>query len=94
MLVFQETCGPDLPEFPTDLKIDITVVYLHPSGMVATHNYPCPVCLSKPAVFNMSTGHMNPCRSCEKDYVLIKKADLPKTFWQQLKLFFKGKRKY
>jgi hypothetical protein len=40
-------------------------VYMHDSGMAATHNMPCSVCKVKHAVF--SNGMFEPCWSCQEE---------------------------
>lgn len=43
-------------------KIDIEA-----DGMHAEHNFPCPICRSKPAVLNQSNGTFEPCWKCQRD---------------------------
>lgn len=51
-------------------------VFFHDSGMIATHNYPCPVCKTKHAVFVSHKGHFEPCVGCQAaGWSIIKKKD-------------------
>ena len=51
-------------------------VFIHDSGMVATHNMPCPVCKTKHAVFEASKGYFNVCRGCEEEGYTVSKKSL------------------
>lgn len=75
MQVTHHTNGPNLPNFPKEgVSIQDVNVYIHDSGMLAIHDYSCPVCRENHAVLDLSVGIMNPCRRCEKNgYELIKK---------------------
>lgn len=61
-------------------------VFMHDSGMMATHNMPCPVCKTNHAVFVSSEGYFDVCRKCEADgwYVGKRKMvnDEPKKWWE------------
>ncbi len=39
---------------------------LETDGFVVDHNFRCPVCLEKPAVYHNPTGHFEPCWDCRK----------------------------
>ena len=60
-------------------------VFMHDSGMMATHNMPCPVCKTNHAVFVSSEGYFDACRKCQVDgwYVGKRKMvnDQPKKWW-------------
>lgn len=51
-------------------------VDMHPSGMVARHNYPCPVCRNKVAVLELHTGRFSPCWSCQSEGWRVTKLSL------------------
>jgi hypothetical protein len=74
----------DDPTVPTDEQVqpaDVNV-YIHPSGMLATHNYSCPVCQENHAVYNMGTGIMKPCWGCQsKGYHIVK---VEKSWWSRI----------
>lgn len=60
-------------------------LFMHDSGMLATHNIPCTVCLTKHAVFNTSEGRPEPCRDCQdKGYYIGKK--VPSKWYEFWKL--------
>ena len=69
----QDTNGKGLPDYPQNVELADITVYIHDSMMVATHNYPCPVCKVNSAVYNMNTGIFQPCWGCEnKGYKIVK----------------------
>ena len=35
-------------------------------GLVAQHNFPCPVCTKAPAVYNVNEGVFQPCWGCQE----------------------------
>lgn len=75
-----QTNGNGLPAFPQDVApLDVTI-WMHDSGMLATHNCPCPVCRESSAVLDLSCGLMKPCWDCQKNYVLIKN---PKSWFKR-----------
>ena len=49
-------------------------------GIVAEHDYACPVCLKRHAVFNCNTGRFAPCWLCRRDGWEVRK--LP--WWRRL----------
>jgi hypothetical protein len=68
-----QTNGVGLPNYPDDLQVKDVSVYLHDSGLIATHDYSCPVCRRNHANLNLNTGIMQPCWKCSlKGYELIK----------------------
>lgn len=42
-------------------------MFMHDSGMIATHNMPCPVCKTNHAVFILSSGYFTVCHECKND---------------------------
>ncbi len=69
-----DTNGNGFVEFPVDLKVKDVDVYIHDSGMIATHDYSCPVCRKNHAILHMNTGIMQPCYTCqEKGYYVVQK---------------------
>lgn len=43
-------------------------VFVHSSGMMATHDMACPVCMDRPAILRMdrvAPGSIQPCRPCQ-----------------------------
>lgn len=58
--------GPGLPEYPQDTEPQAVNVWVHNSGMLATHDYACPVCRSAPAVLTLSCGVFQPCWGCQE----------------------------
>lgn len=57
--------GVGLPDYPEKIEIKTASVWLHDSGMLVQHDYPCTVCSEEPAVLNLGTGIFQPCRTCE-----------------------------
>lgn len=49
-----------------------TIEYIGPA---ARHNFPCPVCLVKPAVLYMNEGIFLPCRECQSNHWALKRTD-------------------
>lgn len=60
-------------------------VFMHDSGMVATHNMPCPICKTNHAVFVTGEGRFDVCNSCSKEGWYVGKRDVknnfPKSYW-------------
>ena len=57
-------------------------LFMHDSGMVATHNIPCTVCKTNHAIFNTSEGVAYPCNECQEEgWALIKKTPKNKISW-------------
>lgn len=70
----------DFNDYPEDLQVKDVNVYIHPSGMIMTHDYSCPVCREDHAI--LSRGIMQPCWKCqEKGYTIVKK-NLTKKWFQ------------
>lgn len=57
-------------------------MFMHDSGMVATHNYPCPICKTKHAVFATNYGYFDVCHSCRKDGWFVGKRDVGNKWWE------------
>lgn len=55
---------------------------IHDSGMVANHNFPCPVCLNREAVYCLNDGKFEPCWGCQKDGWELKKKWSPKDLFK------------
>ena len=56
-------------------------VYMHDSGMVATHNMPCSVCKVEHAVFN--SGLFEPCWKCQEEgWVTIKMSKFERKWYE------------
>jgi len=69
-------------KYPDDLQPADVNLYIHPSGMLATHDYSCPICREKHAVFNTNDGTMNPCWGCQKEgYHIVK---IEKSWWTRI----------
>ena len=51
---------------------------LHIEGLVAFHNFPCPVCLNAIAVYNLNESIMEPCWPCQRAGYFIDR----KEWWQ------------
>lgn len=67
--------------YPENLPVKDVHVFIHPSGMLMTHDYSCPVCRDNHAV--ISGGLMQPCWDCQQDgYALIKIDKRP--LWKQI----------
>lgn len=82
--------GQGLQSYPSDMQVKDVNLYIHDSGMIVTHDYSCPVCREKHAVFAMHRGIMEPCWGCQdRGYKLIKKDKLK--WWERL---FGLKRRY
>lgn len=85
---FYHTNGDGLHPYPDSLPLAEIEVYLHCSGMIANHNYPCPVCKVNHAVCNLHGMIMSPCWDCqEKGYQLIKKVKKDLRPWY-IKMWF------
>ncbi len=75
--------GPGLPAFPTGVSPADVNVWVHDSGMLAAHDYSCPVCRTNSAMLQMHNGMMQPCGECRsKGYALIKRDIRP--WWRRL----------
>lgn len=71
---FYHTNGKGLHDYPEDLPLAEIEVYLHDSCMVCKHNFPCPVCKTKPAMADARGMYMMPCGTCQEEgYQLVKK---------------------
>lgn len=76
-----ECNGPGLPDYPNKVTLKDVNVWMHDSGMLAIHDYSCPVCRETSAILDLNTGLMQPCLECqEKGYKLVKFAD--RKWWQ------------
>ena len=80
--------GPESIDYPQMLPVKDVNVYMHDSGMMATHDYSCPVCRENKAILVMSprgtlpAGVMHPCWKCQdKGYQMIK---VEKSWWTRL----------
>lgn len=80
----QDTNGKGLPDYPQDIELSDITVYIHDSMMVATHNYPCPVCKIDSSVYNINNGIFQPCRDCEKKGYKIVKVSKKKSWFSGL----------
>lgn len=72
---YHDSDGVGLPNYPIDLEVVDSNVYIHSCGMIAVHDYGCPVCGVHHAVIDIGTGIMHPCRRCEKTYKLVRVDD-------------------
>lgn len=43
------------------------------TGLVATHNYPCPVCRQRHAIYQLNDGIMQPCPKCQESGWRVRK---------------------
>lgn len=69
--------GPGNPSFPEKTVVTPVKVWIHPSGMIANHNYSCPVCREYHAILDFDTGIMQPCSRCQmNDYRVVQHVDL------------------
>lgn len=61
-------------------------VFMHDSGMIATHNMPCPICKTNHAVFVSSEGHFDACRKCRSEGWYVGRREVvkgkPKKWWE------------
>ena len=80
----KDTNGKELPYYPSDVELADITVYIHDSMLLATHNYPCPVCKVSSAVYNMSNGIFQPCWDCEKKGYKIIKVTKSKSWFSKL----------
>ena len=67
-------------EYPEDLPVQDVNVYVHPSCMIMTHDYSCPVCRDNHAV--ISNGIMQPCWDCQKKGYMILQKNLKRKWYQ------------
>lgn len=82
---FYHCNGKDLPPYPTEVPIAEVNIYCHNSCMVINHNFPCPVCKTKPAVCDTHGMIMNPCWSCQdKGYKLTFKKKDGRPLWKRI----------
>jgi len=66
----------DRYEWPENLAVKDVNVYVHPSGMLMTHDYSCPICRENHAM--LSGGVMTPCWECrEKGWITKKEKQSP-----------------
>ena len=80
----QDTNGKGLPDYPQGIELADITVYIHDSMMLATHDYPCPVCKVNSAVYNMSNGIFQPCWDCQKKGYNIVKVSKKKSWFSKL----------
>lgn len=80
----QDTNGRGLPDYPSRIELADITVYIHDSMMLATHNYPYPVCKVNSAVYNMSNGIFQPCWDCQKKCYKIVKVTKSKSWFSKL----------
>ena len=66
-------------EYPENLKVKDVNVYVHPSNMMMTHDYSCPICRENHAV--ISKGIMQPCWDCRKEGFQILKRNLKRKWY-------------
>lgn len=61
-------------------------IFLHDSGMISTHNMPCPVCKINHAVLDLSIGVFDVCIKCKSKGWYIGKRKMsnekPKRWWE------------
>ena len=81
MQITLETNSDGLPDFPMDLPVQDVNVFVHDSGMFATHDYSCPCCRTKHAILDLSTGLMQPCIECSETYRIVKVKKPKKRIW-------------
>lgn len=84
MQITHETNGKGLPDYPIGLPVQNVNVFMHDSGMCATHDYSCPCCRTNHALLDLSTGLMQPCTECSKTYRIVKVEKNKKGFWKRL----------
>lgn len=69
---------------PSELKVlemEIAKIILDTDGMITDHNFPCPVCKQRKAVYSCDTGKYNPCNECRRDNWFLIKLDSPLLRW-------------
>ena len=60
-------------------------VFFHESGMLATHNMPCPVCKTNHAMFVASAGYFDVCYKCQGDgWSVTKRPNKNLPWWRKL----------
>jgi hypothetical protein len=88
----QKTVQCDLPggtPYPKKVSIFPVKVFIHGSGMLANHNYPCAVCRDDKAVLDMETGLFQPCHKCTKEgFKLIKGKPVKAKIWVRIMVVF------
>lgn len=67
-------------DYPKNVKPKNVNVWMHGSGLIATHDYSCPICRDNPAMFDLNTGIMNTCGRCHEKGYRIKK----ERWWNRL----------
>ncbi len=61
---------------PSELDIRDISINIHPSLLFVYHDYACPVCHNKHAVYSMQGGIFQPCWECQKNgYRIVKKIE-------------------
>jgi hypothetical protein len=64
-------------------KLPEIEMFMHDSGMCATHNMPCPVCKTNHAVFVTSSGFFDVCHDCRSQGWFVGKREVKsKKFWE------------
>lgn len=58
--------GPEFYELVTNQYKIAQIVIATDGGPWAKHNYPCPVCWTKPAILDMNIGIFQPCGVCQQ----------------------------
>lgn len=52
---------------PTAAKLpELAEIHINNDGMIAEHNFPCPVCQKIHAVLNCNSGVFSPCWECQE----------------------------
>jgi hypothetical protein len=53
--------GPDFERLMADRHEIAQITIATDGGPWAIHNFPCPICLKRPAILNLNTGVFEPC---------------------------------
>jgi len=75
-----ECWGDDSVPYPEDSpEVKDVNVWIHPSLLIITHDYSCPICREKHAV--ISNGVMTPCWECRKEGFRVIKLNSTNKCW-------------
>ena len=61
-----------MKEVPWNTKIEKAEFTFAREAMMMKHNYLCGVCKEKSAVQDCTTGILQPCWDCQKNYLVVK----------------------
>jgi hypothetical protein len=81
--------GPGGVVYPLKVAPFPVKVFIHGSGTVANHNYPCMVCREEKAMLDLDSGLFQPCHQCASDgFKLVKSRRVKAKLWVRIIVVF------